>query len=131
MQVVIDTNIVVNALRKKQPGMMSKSQRLIRDVYMGKYDVFVSTEIVEEYAEVLSRKELGIPFFRKNRWLRWIYRYGTFIEPNPSSQERFELNDEDDRIFFDVARCMNAKLITRNYRHYPVNELITLIDELY
>ena len=39
--------------------------------------------------------------------------------------------DEDDRIFFDVARCLNVRLVTRNYRDYPIDELITLIDELY
>lgn len=41
------------------------------------------------------------------------------------------MKDEDDRIFFDVAKCVGAKLITRNYTDYPVHELITLIDEMY
>lgn len=41
------------------------------------------------------------------------------------------MGDEDDRVFFDVARCLNVKLVTRNLSHYPVHELRTSIDELY
>lgn len=41
------------------------------------------------------------------------------------------MKDEDDRVFFDVAKCLNIKLITRNYKHFPVDELVALIDELY
>ena len=41
------------------------------------------------------------------------------------------MKDEDDRKFFDVARCLNVKLVTRNEKDYPVYELITDIEELY
>ena len=49
----------------------------------------------------------------------------------PSSKDYVEMRDEKDRVFFDVAKCINAKLITRNYKDYPTHELVTLIDELY
>lgn len=50
---------------------------------------------------------------------------------SPMTEEEVEMRDEDDRIFFDVAKCANARLVTRNYKDYPVHELVTLIDEIY
>ena len=41
------------------------------------------------------------------------------------------MKDEDDRAFFDVAKCLKIRLITDNLKHYPVHELRTRIDELY
>ena len=54
-----------------------------------------------------------------------------WIEPLPTNAEEVEMGEEDDRVFFDVARCLNVKLVTRNLSHYPVHELRTSIDELY
>ncbi len=93
MLLVVDTNILVNAI--KSPGIKntdgsiipSKSQRLFIDILDGKHKLCVSSDIMAEY--------------------------------------------EDDRVFFDVARCLNVKLVTRNLSHYPVHELRTSIDELY
>ena len=129
-QIVIDTNILVNAFRKDSDAH-AKAYRLIADVYRGKYLVYVSDEIVDEYIEVLHRKRLRISPFRRFMWLLWIKRNGMFIEPKPTTQDEVEMRDEDDRIFFDVAKCVGAKLVTRNYKHFPVHELVTLIDELY
>lgn len=130
MRLVIDTNIIVNALRGKK-NARAKSQKLLSDVYKGKHTVCVSTKILEEYKDVLTRKSLKLRKTGVYLWLIWIRFNGFFIEPNPSTQNDFPMTDEDDRVFFDVARCLNVKLVTRNYKHYPIHELITLIDELY
>ncbi len=34
-------------------------------------------------------------------------------------------------LVIDTNIIVNAKLVTRNYKDYPVHELITLIDEIY
>lgn len=38
--------------------------------------------------------------------------------------------DEKDRVFFDVAKCCRARLLTGNMKHYPVDELVTAPEEL-
>ena len=87
--IVIDTNIIVNALKSVVDG--AKSRQLMRDLLNGKYILCVSSDIVSEYDDVLHRSELGI----------------------------------------SPAKCLDAKLITRNHKDFPVHELVTLIDELY
>ena len=122
-RLVIDTNVIVSALRKGAPSY-SKAYRLIRDVYASKYEVYVSSEIYAEYCDVLARKHLEIGFVNRLRWLWWIRHNAEFIEPRPSTQDAVEMGDEDDR-------CAKAKLVTRNLKHYPVDELRTQLDELY
>ena len=129
MQIVIDTNILVNALRSRNQS--SKAIRLLDDVFDGVHQMCVSSEIMDEYRDVLFRPQLHIDEILANNLLKWIESNAVHIEPSPSDAGVVVMKDEDDRIFFDVARCLNAKLITRNHKHYPVHELITLIDELY
>ena len=126
---VIDTNIIVNALKSRDP--QAKSRRLIRDVIAGKYTVCVSSYIVDEYDEVLHRPELDIRRDNADWIVAWIRMNAFFIEPLASTRDTVVMKDEKDRPFFDVAKCLNARLVTRNHKDYPVHELVTLIDELY
>ena len=48
-QIVIDTNILVNALKSKNDD--AKSVLLLEDVFKGKYEIGLSTEIVREYID--------------------------------------------------------------------------------
>ena len=130
MRLVIDTNVIVNASRQGGKAH-SKSRQLISDIYSFKYTVYASEKILAEYEDVLSRPNLKVGRFARWRWLRWVRKNAVFIEPNASTQDWVKMTDEDDRIFFDVARCADAKLVTRNFKDYPVSEIVTLIDELY
>lgn len=129
MLLVIDTNILVNALKSHDDH--AKSVQLMRDVFAGRHVVCVSSGIMKEYRDVLSRPHLGIDGQIVTRLLDWIERSAFKIEPKKSLQSHIEMMDEEDRIFFDTAKCLNARLVTRNYKHYPVHELVTLLDELY
>lgn len=127
--IVIDTNILVNALKSQGDG--AKSRQLMRDVIKGKYTMCVSSYIVAEYDDVLHRSRLGIRKENADWLMGWIRTHAFYIEPLPSNETKVEVRDEKDRPFFDVAKCLNIKLITRNYKDFPVHELVTLIDELY
>ena len=129
MLLVVDTNVIVNALITKSTG--SKSYLLIKDILNGKHKMCVSTDIMSEYEDVLKRPHLGIDIVKVEWFLSWIRIHSIWIEPRPSDSSYVEMKDEDDRVFFDVARCLNIRLVTHNYKDYPVHELITLIDELY
>ena len=127
--IVVDTNILVNALKSKRPN--SKSVRLIEDILNGKHHMCVSTEIMSEYRDVLHRIYLNLPSNKVDYLLSWIRINSVWIEPKPTTPREVIMVDEKDRCFFDVSRCLHIKLITRNHKHYPVHELITLIDEFY
>lgn len=129
MLLVIDTNILVNALLSNDD--QSKSIRLLNDVFQGVHRMCVSSEIMNEYRDVLSRPQFHIPADTQKMVLDWIEMHSLHIEPLPTTSSQVDMADEDDRVFFDTARCLNAKLVTRNHKHYPIHELVTLIDELY
>ncbi len=84
MLLVIDTNILVNAFRGKRDSRR-KSQKLLLDVYWGEHKVFVSSPIMEEYRDVLSREHLQLRKGLVSIWMWYVKHYAVFIEPNPST----------------------------------------------
>jgi len=47
------------------------------------------------------------------KFLSVIKATSVWIEPLPTNPDMVAMKDEDDRVFFDVAKCLNVKLITR------------------
>ncbi len=137
MLLVIDTNIIVSAIKsgikKDKDGNMvyTKAYRLMADVFTGKHQMAVSRAIIAEYEDVLHRPDLKLNPVKVERFLAFIKLSAVWIDPLPTTQKQIEMKDEDDRIFFDVAKCLNIKLVTDNLKHYPVHELRTKLDELY
>jgi putative PIN family toxin of toxin-antitoxin system len=130
MYLVIDTNIIVNYLKSKTPNAMA--QQLMEDIITGKHRMCISSAIMREYREVLYRDKLNLPKYKVDWLLAWIYQNSVCIEPLPTTNKEVEMRyDEDDRVFFDVARCLNVKLVTRNRKHYPIHELVTSLEEIY
>ena len=58
MHIVVDTNIIVNALKSQDRN--AKSVQLMRAIFRGDYVIGLSPEIMKEYRDVLSREHLGI-----------------------------------------------------------------------
>ncbi len=137
MLLVIDTNVIVSAIKsgiKKDSNgniVYTKAYKLMKDVFNGKHKMVVSSEIIAEYEDVLHRPYLQLNQIKVDKFLSFIKYTAIWIEPLPTTQSQVEMKDEDDRVFFDVAKCLNIKLITDNLSHYPVHELRTKIDELY
>lgn len=105
MQVVIDTNIIIAALINP-----SGSCYLFMDrVFSGCYDVVASEEIIREYDEVLHRAKFG---FDDSNYLPDV------------------VLDKKDLPFYVTARATNSRLVTGNIKHYPVEEMRTMIWEL-
>ena len=114
MRVVLDTNVVVS-------GFLSPSGKpsvILRLVLARNLDICINTAILTEYEQVLRRaKFLG----RTNpdaiqRFFAVIYSIGFFVDSVPSS---VFMPDENDRIFYDLAKESGAYLITGNKKHYP------------
>ena len=137
MLLVIDTNIIVSAIKsgiKKDSNgntIYTKAYKLMKDVFIGKHKMVVSSEIIAEYEDVLHRPYLQLDQIKVDKFLSFVKYTAIWIEPLPTTQSQVEMKDKDDRMFFDVAKCLNIKLVTDNLKHYPVHELRTKINELY
>lgn len=123
MRIVVDTNIIVSALLSED----GTAFQVLSDVLDGKYEVFVSKEIYDEYDDVLHRDRFGFDEETIQFILEWFRKNAVWIEANKSD---VPMPDEKDRVFYDVARCCKAKLLTGNNKHYPVDELVTSLWEL-
>lgn len=137
MLLVVDTNIIVSAIKTSIKyddignPILTKPQKLIRDIFNGEHVLIVSPDIMEEYEDVLNRPQLKLNSILVEKFLAYIKIKAVWIIPRPSDQSYIEMIDETDRVFFDAAKCMNVKLITNNLKHYPVHELRSSIDEIY
>jgi putative PIN family toxin of toxin-antitoxin system len=106
MKVVIDTNIIISAVLSPS-GKPAEIIKLIEDNEQIQF--FYSSEILAEYKDVLSRPKFNINECKKNRVLILIEDIGMLIEPTIST---ISLPDEDDRIFYDLAKEIEATIIT-------------------
>lgn len=123
MNLIIDTNIIVSALLSPD----GKAFQLLSEVLDGKYTVFISREVYEEYDEVLHREKFSFDEEIILYILDWFRSNAIWVEVTKSS---VSVPDEKDRIFYDIAKCCKARLVTGNNKHYPVDELVTSLWEL-
>ncbi|MDR0445884.1 MAG: putative toxin-antitoxin system toxin component, PIN family, partial [Oscillospiraceae bacterium] len=75
-----------------------------------------SAEILAEYEDVLYRPRLNLPAADVGIVLNIILQYGKMMQPTVSVNA---MPDEDDRVFFDTAKCAEAYLVTGNIKHFP------------
>lgn len=106
MNLIIDTNIIVSALLTPD----GRAFRLLSDVFDGKYIVFISQEVYEEYEEVLCREKFGFDEEIIAYILDWFKNNAIWAEVTKSS---VFVPDEKDRIFYDIAKwkAQNKNLI--------------------
>jgi len=117
-RVVLDTNVLASALMTPSGNPAKVYKMFLAE----ELTLVYSEEIIAEYEDVLHRPRLRIPSEDADRVLEAIYLCGDLVAPNPSTNY---MPDEDDRIFYDAAKCTGAYLVTGNTRHYP-NELFKL-----
>jgi putative PIN family toxin of toxin-antitoxin system len=113
LRLVIDTNVLVSAALK--PDSLQRTALLLAITKPGR--LYVSTPILEEYADVLSRPELSIRKGLRLQLLQLIKNHGHLVVPS----RRIEVtSDPDDDIFIECADAARADfLITGNRKHFP------------
>jgi putative PIN family toxin of toxin-antitoxin system len=118
MNVVLDTNILVSAAltpKGKADGVLG----IIFDnaqIQLDSCDI-----IIAEYRRVLSKPRLSIAPEVQFEILESIKNDGRYVKPEMS---KIPFTHEDDRIFYDAAKCADAYLITGNKKHYPKERFI-------
>lgn len=116
--VVIDTNVIVSAFINRLGVPAQVLEFLIRS---DEVQIWVSSEIMAEYDEVLKREKFNrYPNFRIDAEFFLSALDGFAEKLNPSVRLQSVLQDDDDHKFLELA--MEAKvdfLITGNTTHFP------------
>ena len=116
MRVVLDTNVIVSGLNF--PG----NERLVLELALrGRFQLCLSTFILEEAAGVLTRK-LGWNEERTSQALRTLSDAATVVEP-PRLPEVIEGGHADNRILECAVEASADYLVTGDRRHLlPLSE---------
>jgi putative PIN family toxin of toxin-antitoxin system len=113
LRLVIDTNVIVSAALK--PESLQHTTFLIAITKPCR--LYVSQPILEEYADVLSRAELGIRKGNRLQLIQLIKNHSHMVAPT----RRLEVaRDPDDNMFLECADAAGADyLVTGNQKHFP------------
>lgn len=126
--VVIDTNVFVSCLSSK-----SQYHNVFRSLLDGKYDLHISSDILLEYEEQITKRydvETSELFLTALNELPNVHRQEVFF------QWGLILVDRDDNKFIDCSLVANADYLVTNDRHfdvvknldYPKVNIITIDD---
>lgn len=117
MKVVIDTNILVSAaLKGRKPSIVIQ--------YLVDYsecEWIVSSEILAEYKEVLSRKKLNLTEDIKRRWFELLDTSTTVIEVKISVNFP---RDQKDAKFLACAIAANADFLITGDQDFQETQLL-------
>jgi len=111
-RLVLDTNSLIQSISRRSPY-----HELWVSFLDGRNNLCVTTEILNEYAEILERKtnsyfsSLALEVIINNRHTIFVTPYYKF---------RVITNDPDDDKFVDCAIASNAKYIVTEDSHYNV-----------
>jgi len=122
VRLVVDTNVVVSALRTPT----GVAAAVLSRVRSGEHLVCFDGRILAEYRDVLARPRLGIPAAAAAALLADLERRGLLVADVPAAA--FTLPDADDQPFLDVAVAANADaIVTGNARHFPAACGVTVL----
>jgi uncharacterized protein len=117
IKAVVDTNILVSALLSPS----GSPARILDLVLNEKIIMYYDSRIMAEYQEVLTRPKFGFDAKSISHVINFIIHAGISIIPVPIIDI---FNDEDDKMFYEVAKTAGAYLITGNTRHFPDDPII-------
>jgi uncharacterized protein len=115
-RVVLDTNCLLQSLSRR-----SRYHRVWRDFVEGRYALCVTTEILAEYEEIVSRYMSPVV---GRLLIEAILRANNVVRVD--AQFRFNLitRDPDDNKFVDCAIVANAEFVVTNDAHFTVLKTI-------
>ena len=113
LRLVIDTNILISAAIK--PAGLQRTVLLLALTRPAR--LYVSRPILEEYSEVLGRRELRIRKGLRQQMLQLIKNHSYTVVPT----RRLDVtSDPDDNMFLECADAARADyLVTGNQKHFP------------
>jgi len=123
---VIDTNVIVSAMYTHNSE--SPTKIILDKVFLGEVIPLYADEIIEEYKQVLYRKQF--PFKPENVLdvINAIERFGIAPGRKHTNDEIFP--DTKDIVFYEVALSKeDSFLVTGNTRHFPKTPIVVTPSE--
>ena len=121
-RVVLDTNILVSALWSESGDPAKVFEMFIK----GEIALCYDSRMMTEYKGVLNRPQFAFKRTKIGGIINRIRRDGIAMVAEPCD---ITFEDEDDKMFYEVAVECNATLITGNIRHYPVASFVKTAAE--
>jgi putative PIN family toxin of toxin-antitoxin system len=112
MRVVLDSNVLVYAFSRKSP-LNFIFEGLIR----GDYTLCVTTDILDEYAEIIERKK-GAEF--STEAIEFILGLPNILKIEKFFFWQLLTDDPDDNKFVDCAIAANAHVLVTHDKHFNV-----------
>jgi uncharacterized protein len=113
LRLVIDTNVLISAAIK--PAGLQRTVLLLAITRPAR--LYVSRPILEEYSEVLGRRELRIRKGLRQQVLQLIKNHSYTVVP---TRRMHVTSDPDDNMFLECADAARADyLVTGNQKHFP------------
>jgi len=114
---VLDTNCLISSLSKK-----GQYYPVWKGLQTGQYILCVSTEILEEYAEVIAQKMSAQV---ASSVIHLLLESSNVELINPYFSLHLIDADQDDNKFVDCAFAANATFIVSNDKHFDVLKVIS------
>lgn len=114
MLVVLDTNVLVSGLIKRN----SKPGKIFDAIIHSKIQLIIDQRIFQEYQDVLYRPKFNFLKKQIDPVLRFIAFSSEWIECDPIDFSHFEVIDNGDLPFAELAIKKNTILITGNTKHF-------------
>jgi uncharacterized protein len=109
VRVVLDTNILVSAFHTN-----GKSRIFLVEV-LEKHEVILSSQILAELADVLSRDKFNVNTAQIDRFISILVRYAIMVSVQSTS--KIVKEDPDDDMILDTALSGRAKYIVSGDKH--------------
>lgn len=116
-KIVLDTNCLISSLSKK-----GQYYPVWKGLQTGQYILCVSTEILEEYAEVIAQKMSAQV---ASSVIHLLLESSNVELINPYFSLHLIDADQDDNKFVDCAFAANATFIVSNDKHFDVLKVIS------
>lgn len=124
---VIDTNVVVSAMLKKD----SMPALVLKEVLVGNIHLLVNDDILDEYLEVLRRKKFGFPIDAVMNLVDELKKQAIYVDATPTEEY---MSDPDDAVFYEIVmearKDADAYLITGNLKHFPEKPFVITPAEM-
>ncbi|MDE6009714.1 MAG: putative toxin-antitoxin system toxin component, PIN family [Muribaculaceae bacterium] len=111
-RLVLDTNVLIQIMPSR-----SKYRRLWNEISNGKYELCLSTEILEEYEEILQAKT-SVLF--ATAIIKLLINNASSVFVTPYYKFNLIQADPDDNKFVDCAVAGSAKYIVSDDRHFEI-----------
>lgn len=117
VSVVLDTNVLVATLISPDGSHAKVLEYLLE--HLGIYEIVVSSQIADEYRDVLARPFLALRGLAEEAQAFLALLLSVAVEVVPTAIPQLVYPDIEDKPFVEAAVYTNGLLITNNVRDYP------------